>query len=69
MCLEVSNYSLNTASEVEAIVAVIILHQCESRHKREVDVQSMALGFIRGGVLALADEKTFDKKNAIKFHR
>ena len=66
-CSEVSNRSLDTRFEVEAIAAAIMLHICESWHKREVDVQSMELEFMIGGVLTLASEKTFDKKSMIKF--
>ena len=41
--LEASSCSLNTLSEVGEIVAAIMLHQCESRHKREVNVQRLGL--------------------------
>ena len=61
-CLEVSNCSLNTRSEVETIAAAMVLHLCESRCKREVDAQSMVLEFNIGGVLILADKKYLTRR-------
>ena len=58
---EASNQFLITASKLEVLVAVIILHLCESRCKKEIDAHCLEFKFIIEGLLKLADNKIFDK--------
>ena len=52
---------------MEIIAVAIILHLHESWHRREIDIHSLELEFMIGGVLTLANDKAFDRKSVIKF--
>ena len=59
---EVSNWSLNTVSELEALAVAIMLYLYH-------DAYHLELEFMIGEILILADDKAFDKHRMIKFDR